>query len=232
MKQVFKLFLVILSVTFFAGDSIGQTPGKIYQLGDTVNIDGLSCLVYKLDETGMHGTALSPFAKTTEKLEKEKKKTIKSFEKAIKKGKATQEELDEWLANFDSQVKIPIITKRKGTKGLVYEVDAWSEKAPQGWRIPTSRDVEDLTTFICGGLGKNNGVTFSLIKKVNGLTADQFARSNLLSAVFYGMIVSDSNNPADVKFLQRFSQTLTMKEWFELKDTYTGNELTFAVKDF
>ncbi len=223
----------MLVVVFTTDNCFAQIPGKIYQPGDTIIMDGMSCLVYKVDETGMHGTAMSPYARTTKQLDKLKKQTIKYYEKEIKKGRATQDDMNVYIASVDSLKQIPVVAVEKGKKGKIYRVDDWSSKIPQGWRIPSTKDAEDFAIFYCGGLGKDNGIkSIKFLKKPNELTTDRSARDILLNVVFYGMIVSDSNNPSDVKFLQRWTQKFSFKEWFELKDKFIGKEKTVAVKDF
>ncbi len=68
------------------------------------------------------------------------------------------------------------------------------------------------------------------LNKAFELTTDIFVRNNLLLVASNGMIVSDSNNPSDVKFLQKWNKSF--KYWFELKDEFLGTEKTVAVKDF
>lgn len=232
MKQIVKFILVLISVVFSTTDGIGQIPGKIYQLGDTIILDGITCLVYKVDETGMHGTAMSPNAKSTKELEKMKKKALKRFEKEIKKGNATPEDMNTWLSEFRYQELIPVIAFENGKRGRTYRVDEWSKQIPQGWRIPSTRDAEDFATFYCGGIGKSNAIAFKFLGRALKLTTDPSIQSNLFQLVENGMIVSDTNEPKDIKFLQRWFQKLTGKEWFELRDSYIGKEKTVAVKDF
>ncbi len=232
MKQVFRVIMALLSIAFSANDSFSQIPGKIYQLGDTIILDGMSCLVYKVDYTGMHGTAMSPYARSNKELEKLKKQSIKHFEKEIKNGKATKEDMEIYLSNLSSLAQIPVMVVEKGKKGKIYRVDDWSTQIPYGWRIPSTKDAEEFATFYCGGLGKDNGIKYKFTMKAKELTIDPFARANLIQVAFNGMIISDSNMPADVKFLQRWMQQISGKMWFEIKETYIGKEKTVAVKDF
>lgn len=232
MKGICKLLLAILSVVLYTTDSMGQIPGKIYQPGDSIIIDGMSCLVYKVDDTGMHGTVMSPYMVTPKVLEKDKKKTIKDIEKEIKKGKATQEDLDVALAHYNTLKKFPVITREREGKGTIYKVDEWSKQIPEGWRIPSTKDAEEFATFYCGGIGKEHGIKFKFLAKAYELTTAKLTKSNLLQVANYGIIVSDSNQPKDVKFLPRYWNKRTGNMWFELKDKFVGTELTVAVKDF
>ncbi len=232
MKQIVKLSLAILSVAVFYIDGAGQILGKIYQIGDTIILDGIPCLVYKVDETGLHGTAMSPYARSSKEIEKMKKKTLKHYEKEIKKGNATPEDMNDWLTNFSSQWQIPVITVEKVNGGRVYRVENWSKQIPHGWRIPSTKDAEEFATFYCGGVGRSYGIKYTFVNKANSLTTDPLLRSSLTQIAFYGMIVSDSYNPADVKFLQRLHSKGTGKSWFELEASFVGSEKTVAVKDF
>ncbi len=230
MKQIIKLIMAMLIVAFTVDNCFAQIPGKTYQPGDTIIMDGMPCLVYKVDETGMHGTAMSPCARSTKELDKIKKRSIKYFEKEIKKGKATQDDMSLFITGVDRSKQIPFIAEEKGKGGKIYRVDDWSSKIPQGWRIPSTKDAEDFATFYCGGLGKDNGMGLKFLNKAFELTTDIFVRNNLLLVASNGMIVSDSNNPSDVKFLQKWNKSF--KYWFELKDEFLGTEKTVAVKDF
>jgi len=233
MKQIIKLIMAMLVFANVAGISFAQIPGKIYQPGDTIIMDGMSCVIYKVDETGMHGTAMSPFARTEKQLDKLKKQTIKHFKKEIKKGKATQEDMNVYLACVNNIKQIPIIVKEKAKKGgAIFRIDDWSSKIPQGWRIPSTKDAEDFATFYCGGLGKDYAIKVKFLLKYKDLTTDIFASHLISSVAFYGIIVSDSYNPSDVKFLQKWHQNATFKDWFQLNDKFVGKELTVAVKDF
>lgn len=232
MKQTFRVILALLSIAFSANVSFSQIPGKIYQPGDTIILDGMSCLVYKVDDTGMHGTAMSPYARSVKKLEKLKKQTIKRFEREIKNGKATKEDMEIWLTHFNSSAQIPFLWVEKAKKGIIFRVDDWSTLIPNGWRIPSTKDAEEFATFYCGGIGKDNGIKFTFLSKTYKLTIDPLARENLLEVANNGMIISDSNMPKDVKFLQRWYQKLSGKHWFEIKEKFIGKEKTVAVKDF
>lgn len=231
MKQIIKLIMAML-VFANAGNSFAQIPGKIYQPGDTIIMDGMSCVVYKVDETGMHGTAMSPYARTEKQLDKLKKQFIKRFNKEIKKGKATQDDMNVYLACVNNIKQIPIILKEKAKQGAIFRIDEWSSKIPQGWRIPSTKDAEEFATFYCGGIGKDNAIIVKFVLRHKELATDILARDILIQVAFRGMIISDSYNPSDVKFLQRWEQKATAKNWFEIKDKFLGSEVTVAVKDF
>lgn len=232
MNKSFKLIMTILVITLLHDNCIAQIQGKIYSPGDSVVIDGIPSIVYKVDESGLHGTAMSPFARTSKEIDKLKKQFAKHYEKEIKKGNATQAELEFSLACIDSLSNIPIVPIEKAKQGKIYHVDDWSKSVPLGWRIPTIKDAEDFAVFFCGGLGKEYGKKYTFVSQASKFSSDPLIRSSLTMVVFYGIIVSDSDKPSDVRFLQRYTQRLSGKDWFEIKDTFIGKEKTVAVKDF
>lgn len=213
-------------------DCVAQITGKIYQLGDTITIDGIKSIVFKVDDSGMHGTAMSPYAMTQKELDKLRKQFVKQLEKEVKKGNSTEAEMNKALSDFDNQTRLPVINTEKRKKGRVFKVDEWSKQIPEGWRIPSKQDASDFATFYCGGLGSDHGIKFKFLMRSKDLTSDLMSQANLMMIAFYGMIISDSYDPSDVKFLQRWSKKINGKEWFEIRDKFVGSEKTVAVKDF
>lgn len=206
-----------------------QIPGKTYQPGDSIILDGMICLVYKVDDSGMHGSAMSPRVADSKHFEKTKKNTIKYFEKEIKKGNAIQADLDVALMSIEKASKLP---QMEVTKKHVYKVDEWTKLLPNGWRIPSSDDANDFATFYCGGLGKDYAIKVKFLMKATELTKNPLLQDILLYISQRGMIISDSCKPEDVKFMQRYQQKMSMKDWFQIDDLPIGNEQLVAVKDF
>lgn len=234
MKNLVKSLFVMMIAIVVTSTVNAQIPGKIYYPGDTIKMDDVTFLVFKVDDTGMHGSALSPYARSSEAIEKLKKKTLKKLKKNVKKGEMTQDELDDRILQIEAIHKIPFVPIEDSKNGYDFRVDNWYKEAPQGWRLPTSKDAEDFAVFFCGGLGMNNA-KFNLLGQPKKVTSDELHQSNLFDIIFKsGMIVCDSDKPDDVRFMARYITNgfKGFKDYLEIKDTFRAGVLTVAIKDF
>ena len=185
-------------------------------------MDGMIAMVYKTSDSGLHGTAISPYAKTPKDIEKLKKKATKQYSDGIKKGELTQEELDERIQQIECNSKIPFIQRIKN----VYHTGDCENLLPNGWRIPTTTDAEDFAIFYCGGLGKDYKFSTNRYKE---LSSDKFIQQNLLWLSLYGFICKDPTT-SSVRFLQNQFIKLKGKSYFAIKDKYITNKQTGILK--
>lgn len=233
MKQILRLILAVMIVIMASHNAFSQIPGKIYQLGDTLVMDGMSCLVFHVDDSGMHGSVMAPYVRTEKELEKAKKEGSKHFEKEIKKERATDADLVLWQSTFEGLSRFSEIKKEKVKGGgFVFHVCEWLTQIPFGWRAPSKQDAEAFATFYCGGLGKENGIKSKFTSPVNELVPDEIWRKNLIYLIYKGMIVSDSGISDDVQFLHQIFVPLKSISYLELRESFIGTEKTVAVRDF
>lgn len=212
-------------------DISSQSGAKLRE-GDVTIIDGMLSFVFNVDEETGRATVFTLAARTTKDLEKLKKKVEKHYDKEIKDNNATIEDKDRVLSCLEASKQIPFVgvEKAKGGKGYVYLVEEWAKSVPDGWRLPTSDDVESLAKYIGWGLGKDNGMS-NWVGKIKEKTDDFIMMPELVYIFWSGILISDDGGN-DVKFLQR----KTIKEWMNIKDVITisdkfgGKERTVAVK--
>lgn len=227
MKKI--LFIVFGLLMLLPQYAEAQVEGKVYALGDTINLDGMNCLVYKVDETGMHGTAImmvySPYW-----LEGTIEMITDEGAKKIKKGKMTQEDLDAQIASLEARSKIPVITKTKEGQTYTFHLDKWVKKLPKGWEFPTLADAEDFATFYCGGIGKKHSMgTLAMFKAAKKLTADPVWQNDLPQMTYNGILCGDNA----VTFLhQKKDKALGVKAWLDFDSKTNGREETVIIRKF
>jgi len=232
MKTSIK-FIVAMTVFVALGylSSQAQIPGKTYQVGDTMIVDGKCCVVFQADETGLHGKVISSryllSYKTETKLEKIQSKISKEYKKKIKKGVATQEDLDRELLYAKSMEDFPNITSklvRSYSKLAEYE-----SKLPEGWRFPNYEDCNDISLNQLGvpvNEAKKGFKNIFLENNPKEITYEPMMW--LMSGVMsYGLIANINN---DVQYFRLM--TVTGSLGYKLWDRFTGNEFGAFVKDF
>jgi hypothetical protein len=227
----------VLTMIFVSICTFAQSPGKVYALGDTIVLDGITSLVFKLDATSQHGTAMSPIACSDEQNEKRLLLLEKSYQKSLRKKEITEEEYNALILNLKAEIEarkqIPIIEHKREKNGTTFFVDVWEEKLPAGWRLPSLVDAENFATFFCGGLGKSyaKGATFTVLG--NKLNSNGYFKQDLFDIAQNGFICGKNSTPEGVRFLQRWEQRLpVLKQWFVIDEKFTGYEKTVGVKDF
>lgn len=209
---------------------ISSQSGAKLREGDVTIIDGMLSFVFKVDEETGRATVFTLAARTEKDLEKLKKKVEKHYDKEIKNNNATTEDKDRILSCLDASKQIPFvgIEQAKGDK-RIYLVEEWAKSVPDGWRLPTTEDVESLAKYISWGLGKDNGMS-NWVGKIKEKTDDFIMMPELVYIFWDGILISDDGK--DLKCLQR----KTVKEWMNIKDVitigdkYAGKVRTVAVK--
>lgn len=229
-KILFVVFSILMLLPQYAE---AQVEGKVYALGDTINLDGMNCLVYKVDETGMHGTAIM-MVYTPYWLEGTIEMITDEGAKKIKKGKMTQEDLDAQIASLEARSKIPVITKTKtDSKNYRFHVDKWAQKLPVGWEFPTLADAEDFATFYCGGIGKKHSKgTFGMIKQAKKLTSDPVWQNDLLMMTSNGFICGDKPEPPVTFLHTKKDKAMGVKAWLDFDKEMEGREETVIIRKF
>ncbi|MDE7462669.1 MAG: hypothetical protein K2M88_05860 [Muribaculaceae bacterium] len=232
MKKFIKpLLAIVVMIAFGLPDLHARVPGKTYQIGDTIMMDGMIGMVYRVDETGLHGSVLSPNGLSENQIEKQNASVQKALAKAVKEGTLTEEQKKEALAFSFNLYQLPSIPEEKAKKGKVFRVDTWSESIPAGWRLPSSQDAEEIISLLTGGIGSDYKVgSIKLDKRVSEITSDPVSQSRLRLIILGGLIIGEDTDPSKVKFVQPMSRT--MSKWFVVNDKFNGSESTFAVKDF
>lgn len=217
----------------------GQVIGKVYQPGDSIIMDGMVCMVIKVDDSGLHGTAMGPYAKNVKDLEKEKKNIVKYYEKEVKKGKATPEDLQMWTTHAESQANIPELGYSSSGKQKSYKIEDWTNKVPDGWRLPTSEDAEAFSTLFYGGIGENYGAGFNYLKDLLKFTPFWFINMNNMKAISDGFIIKDEDSGYTKFLVQKkpkatsvFGAKFKIMFWLEISDSGSGKEKTVPFKDF
>lgn len=222
-----KLFIFLTFCMLFGSTAaIAKIPGKSYAPGDTMHVDGIIATVVSVDNTGLRGKVISPYARTPKKMEKEKKKIIKFIEKEIKKGKATQEDLDNAISYYQGAEQIPVLyTTKKG----IFCIEDWYKEVPDGWRLPNEDDASDFAKLFCNGIGKEYNIGFNILKKIQDLVIDSFARQNFANLVLFGFYVEKPS----FGYLKRWERAFpTIRTWFQIDKKGNGVQLTVAFKDF
>ncbi|MDE7462668.1 MAG: hypothetical protein K2M88_05855 [Muribaculaceae bacterium] len=223
-KSLFQMGLLFVVLSTFNVNA--QIPGKPYQIGDTIVMDNMLGMVYKIDETGLHGSAMS--------LPLQEDYYIKScgsmlkidLKKRVKKGDITAEQMETDLALHFKRV--PPIPTQKAKDGLYYNYKAWSNQLPKGWRLPTSQDAEDICSPFTGGLGQENSIGgLSEDKLASKVTANFSFKWALKRLLPFGFIIEDGDGVAFIHNINKKG-----KQWFIVSDKYKGREEVIAVKDF
>lgn len=217
--------IVIMLIAFLPMFAYGKIAGKAYAPGDTIQVDGIYGVVFVSDQSGKNGKALVMGVSDAEKAKKEKS-FAKDYQKMWKKGKISDAEYEHASEIISAWLGIPEIENSNGR----YAISDWESKLPSGWRLPSKQDAEDFAVFYCGGIGKDYGIKGTFVPKSQKLTSDHIGKWMLMQIAFSGFICGDSQQ--DFCFLQRWSQQLTAKDWFQFNEKYLGKEKTVAVVDF
>lgn len=209
MKRIY--IYIILFVALMPQVANAKVDGKSYEPGDTIILDGLECLVFKTDESGLSGKAMTPFAMPDEKeYQKWVKTWTKRLEKSVKKGELTQEQMDLELSYLQNQhEKIPYLLREDaGRKGgnqyYTYLTQDWKEKVPEGWRLPTVEDTQDFVSFYYDGNCTGAKINYKKFNQSSMWLQDhigeitKYIMSELQTWGFY--ICDDMYDPSTVKF--------------------------------
>lgn len=226
--------LLIVTALVCAQSASAHIIGKNYMPGDIIMIDGIESLVFHVDDTGLHGKAMNIcWPDVPGDLQKSLKKAKSRYEKKIKKGEMTEEQMNNNLSIIENAFRIPEPKRNKMAKIEHFDPQDWYKAAPEGWRLPDLTDAEDFCTFYCGGMGKDFKTSFKKFIDLSKSLVQQndlFEQYRLMVYATKGFICTDGEN---IKFLARqMSKGLSMDCWFELSDDSTGYEMAFGVKDF
>lgn len=215
MKKIITIALLLLAMAAYA-----EIPGKIYVEGDSIHMDGMVCLVFKVNEDGTHGTAVCPKGKISGM-----EKTAIKLNLKNKKGLGMSgAEADSLIAECAYSI-IPPVPTRKGSKSntQVYDYAQWKTMVPQGWRLINLEEAKEL---------------LALVKQYNNLTYKKMKDYNITEQAYkffiafvtdiestHGVIGTDAGN-SSVSFIRLQGKKL------DEYSGYGGKEKTMAVKDF
>lgn len=213
---------VLLFALFTIGyvSSFAEIPGKIYVVGDSIHMDGMVCLVFKVSEDGTHGTAVSPKGK------------LSGIEKmAIKMNLKNKKGLHMSSAAADSLIKeceyscIPNMPIEKDSKSKTEHFDyaKWREMVPKGWDLMSLEQMNEL---------------LETVKPYENLTYKKMKDYNMTEQAYNFFIQFVTLNEDNAKFgiFGKRAGNLTLFRLYGKKleefSAYNKYIKTFAVKNF
>lgn len=112
--------------------------------GDIIDINGHKAIVFEIDETGLHGKAMSV-------------KALRNIDNPWCNNIKYAKHLPNVNNNDDGEINTNIIIQYANQKNAISYFPAfeWCEKLGKGWYIPS---VSELETFINFWLGNNNSL--------------------------------------------------------------------------
>lgn len=208
-----------------------QVPGKPYAPCDTIVLDGISCLVISVDETGMHGKAMSPYLVKAKDADKMKKNAEKAYKKQVKKQEITEEDAAVGIAIVNSTYdKLPPLPDKKGEST---DFNGFKSKTSDAWRWPTKEDVNDVGVITYGGIGKDYKYSGYKLLSICDNVSDSYWRDILVYATFYGFVYDENGK---THYIQRYMNNGGLKkpsQWLEdTGERGGGKEKVFFVRGF
>lgn len=116
-----------------------QAQSSIYKPGDIINIEGVNAIVYEVDESGTHGTAMSV-------------KCLRAVKEMwcndTKLGKLMPKTSNESNGLSNTQCIIEFAKSKKAlSKFPVYE---WCDNLGKDWYVPSLKELESFVNFWLG----------------------------------------------------------------------------------
>lgn len=132
MKRLLFVFLSVCCATAHAQFSN-------VNIGDIININGTKAIVYQVDETGSHGTAMSINCL---------RGVSDSWCNNSKLGKILPPMLDERDGKANTQVVLDFASQRNALSS--FPVFEWCTKLGDGWYVPSLKELEAFVNYWLG----------------------------------------------------------------------------------
>lgn len=220
-----------------------KIDGKMYATGDTIMLGGMSCLVFKVNDDGLTGKAITPYKVDSKTLADIESRAAKSYDKLIKKGKATEEDKELIISGLKAMDEMPGIRTEKVKGGLVWHVDefdaALKAKYGNNWRIPNSQDADDWVNWQSlgkAGLGVKHRLSSpdKLMSAKENIWANHWKGGVSFSMALIlqnkGFVCSNTAKLGDTKFLSALFSVSGCS--FTLDNEFSISTKEVAVVDF
>lgn len=226
MKQLIILLCLLTGFMFAPTASVhAQVIGKTYQIGDTIHIDGYHALVIQVDESGLHGLAMSHASSNFHK--KAEKNYIKRLDKQLKKGQISEEDYQQMLEDFRAQKVVPKVPTENFKGGRrAFDIDEFAKEMGEGWRVPNPEDVQVLNQFMIG-ITDNHSINFAKYAKYMKKVNLPYEWKETFEQIISKRFIAQKENSAAFAYPE-LNRTLH----FILKDSYVDSVVSVGVKNF
>lgn len=226
MKQLIILLCLLTGFMFAPTASVhAQVIGKTYQIGDTIHIDGYHALVIQVDESGLHGLAMSHASSNFHK--KAEKNYIKRLDKQLKKGQISEEDYQQMLEDFRAQKVVPKVPTENFKGGRrAFDIDEFAKEMGEGWRVPNPEDVQALNQFMIESTD-NNTYRFNLRPQFQKDINLPYEWKETFFEIKLNGFIAQSDESASFA-IKKLDKTLH----FELYDKYLDSLVSIGVKNF
>lgn len=218
---------------------------KAQGLGDYMEIDGIGGFVFYVDETGEHGlvmsgAALDPTSKAAKRIAKTSEKfgtppevlaasgTLSKMTLPIPKKLSSKEkkkifaELTPLLSDNGEQNAMAIenYCNEKGYAMQDYfPAQYWAQQLGEGWFIPGDKELNLFADFFCGGVGKENGLSFQKwLSHAKEKSIDPMVQTQISGFAITGINSSTAKSAKAGGFRTMLHVKNAFKSWFEFFD--------------